>query len=174
MLFRSEGVSVSDHTAVFTEIEQPTSVTITFTISQIMYRNRTVSQYVGAAIYQAGYLDTSSLPEDEAQEFSKNLERLKALNDDENTPEEELISCYSKVQTVIDELSAKKSESKNESQNNSQPESAKESVPDISQTSEITQPESANNTVWLIVCISAALAAAAVVFIFVTKSRKKK
>lgn len=169
-----EGVSVSDHTAVFTEIEQPTSVTITFTISQIMYRNRTVSQYVGAAIYQAGYLDTSSLPEDEAQEFSKNLERLKALNDDENTPEEELISCYSKVQTVIDELSAKKSESKNESQNNSQPESANESVPDISQTSEITQPESANNTVWLIVCISAALAAAAVVFIFVTKSRKKK
>lgn len=70
-------------------------------------------------------------------------------------------------------LSAKKTESKNESRNNSQPESANESVPDISQTSEITQPESANNTVWLI-CIAAALTAAAVVFIFVTKSRKKK
>lgn len=168
-----EGVSVSDHTAVFADIEQPTSVSVSFTISQIMYRNRTVSQYVGAAIFQAGHLDTSSLPEDEAQEFSKNLELLKALKEDENTPEEELISCYSKVQTVIDEVTAKKSESKNETQNNSQLESANESVSDISQTSEITQPESSNNTVWLIVCISAALAAAAVVFIFVTKSRKK-
>lgn len=151
-----EGVSASDHTAVFSNIEKPTSVTLTFTISQIMLKSSTVSQYVEAALVKAENIDTSFLSEAKAKEFNENVDTLRTLNDHENTPEEELISCYSKVKIVIDELTAMEPE-------------ITSSAP-----SENTQTESGDgNAVTLIVCISAALVLAAVFIIIKTVGRKK-
>lgn len=99
-----EGVAVSDHTAVFTDIEKPTCVTITFTISQIMYNSVPTSAYIKTAFADAEKLDLSSLSAEEAEEFQKNLETLRELSEDEATPEQKLLTCYSKVKTVIDEL----------------------------------------------------------------------
>lgn len=56
-----EGVAVSDHIAVFTDIEKPTSVTLTFTITQVMYADSPISGYVKNALYQAENLDISLL-----------------------------------------------------------------------------------------------------------------
>ena len=99
-----EGVAVSDHTAVFTDIENPTCVTLTFTISQIMYNSVPTSAYIKTAFADAEKLDLSSLSAEEAEEFQKNLETLRELSEDEATPEQKLLTCYSKVKTVIDEL----------------------------------------------------------------------
>lgn len=141
-----EGVYVSDHTAVFSDIEKPTSVTLTFTISQIMHRSAEVSQYVEAALFKAEDIDTSSLSATEVKEFNENVDALRTLYNNENTSEEELISCYSKVKIVIDELTA------------------------------ITpETESGNsNAAVLIVCISAAFVLAAAVFVIIRISGRKK
>lgn len=141
-----EGVSVSDHTAVFSNIEKPTSVTLTFTISQIMHRSAEVSQYVEAVLFKAADIDTSSLSQTEAKEFNENVEALRTLYNNENTSEEELISCYSKVKIVIDELTAATSET-----------------------------ESGNgNAAVIIVCVSAAIVVAAAVFIIIRIFGRKK
>lgn len=142
-----EGVSVSDHTAVFSGVEKPTSITLTFTISQIMHRSATVSQYVEAVLFKAGDIDTSSLSETKAKEFYENVDTLRTLNDNENASEEELISCYSKVKIVIDELTAENTDS---------------------------EPSGNTQTAVLIVCISAAFVSAAAVFIITRIFGRKK
>lgn len=171
-----EGVAVSDHTAVFTDIEKPTSVTLTFTITQVMLSDSPVSGYVKNALYQADNLDISSLSEEEAEQFRKNTEQLRELLNDENTPEGKLLSCYSKVKTVIDEINAQRAENEKAEESAaessvSEPESNSQPAESEPEEQAETQDENTFNPLFII--IPAALLAAAAVFIALRKSKKK-
>ena len=172
-----EGVAVSDHTAVFTDIEKPTSVTLTFTITQVMYSDSPISGYVKNALYQAENLDISSLSEEEAEQFRANIEKLRELMNDESTPEGKMLSCYSKVKTVIDEINAQRAENEKAEES-----AAESSTPELesnpqtpeSEPEEQAQAPSEGGFNPLVIIIPAALVIAAVVIIVLRKSRKKK
>lgn len=161
---------------MFTDIEKPTSVTLTFTITQVMLSDSPVSGYVKNALYQADNLDISSLSEEEAEQFRKNTEQLRELLNDENTPEGKLLSCYSKVKTVIDEINAQRAENEKAEESAaessvSEPESNSQPAESEPEEQAETQDENTFNPLFII--IPAALLAAAAVFIALRKSKKK-
>ena len=118
---------------IHTDIEKPTSVTITFTISQIMYSGISDAFYIKSALSDAEKLDTSYLSAEEAEEFQKNVETLKELFADETTHPQKLLNSYAKVKAVIDNVWVlKKQENKSETE--------KEEVPEEAQDVTTTEP----------------------------------
>lgn len=161
---------------MFTDITKPTSVTLTFTITQVMYADSPVSGYVKNALYQAENMDISSLSEEEAEQFRANTEKLRELMNDESTPEGKLLSCYSKVKNVIDEINAQRAE--NEKSEESAAESSVQQNESNQQPAESEPEEQAETTEEnsfnpLVIIIPAALFAAFAVFIVIRQVKKK-
>ena len=172
-----EGVAVSDHTAVFTDIENPTSVTLTFKISQIMYSEVPVSAYVKSALTKAEKLDISSLSEEEAEKFKENVQNLKELSEDETTPEKKLLICYGKVKYVIDSLDPPADTAETtqpaETTSSAETETAESTESGENSQNAQTPAESGGNTVVIILIACGAAAVIGAVVAIIVKRKKK-
>lgn len=99
-----EGVSVTDNTATFSGISNPTKISITFTISEIMFTDKPVKTYLLEKLDEAEKLDSTKYSSEAWKSLETTMEKARELLQNEESEDLEMTSAYWNIEKAIASL----------------------------------------------------------------------